>query len=216
MTPKLVKRSLCSILQFYPTIPIIIIDNGSGHDSVKFIKKWAIKRENIRAIMNTTNLGHGAGMHQGIALANTPYVLTFDTDCTLKKPGLVEAMLPHFKKTMTYAVGAKIKVNDFGANVEKGGHKYIHPSVMMLDVAKYNTLPPMIYHGAPCLTNMLHAKKIAGYSLVGFRVQKYVNVEWAGTRKLFGSSTPNWDVGSWRKARPVTKLIKHAETKIVP
>ncbi len=60
----------------YTNVPfeIIIIDNGSGKETVDSIKQIAENDERIKVVFNSENLGFPAGVNQGLKLASGNYV----------------------------------------------------------------------------------------------------------------------------------------------
>ena len=213
-TLRLTQKCIESVLQFYPNIPIVFIDNGSKDKSTRYVRRMAERYDNIVGVLNKRNCGHGPGMHQGLTLVKTTrYVLTFDTDCRMKQAGLVEAMLGCFNSKV-YAVGYLQHVDDMGHDVAKGqGYPYVHPAVMMLDRKKYFKLTPFNHHGAPCVMNMRDAVRHK-YRLVHFKRSKYVKVGWAGTRKVLGG-IPGWHGERPAQATPAPVVLRKAKPKIV-
>lgn len=209
-TLHLLRTALTSLYWFYPKIRTILIDNGSCDASTSYIKKLG-KRKNVTAVVNKRNKGHGPAMNQGIVIAETPYVFTYDTDCEVLKGGALEQMLGSFRQNKSlYAIGWLRYVNKSGtpasprrvAADKSDLWPYIHPSIMMLDRAKYLKLRQFAHHGAPCTRNMIDATQ-AGYTMQNFPgLGKHIKHLGAGTRRMFGP--PNWNpkdkkAGGWRE-----------------
>lgn len=213
-TLNLTRKCIESVLCFYPSIPIIFIDNGSKDKSTRYVRMMAEQYDNITGVLNRRNYGHGPGMHQGLTLVKTRHVLTFDTDCRMKQAGLVEAMLKRFDSKVVYAVGYLQYVDDMGHDTVKGqGYPYVHPAVMMVDRKKYFKLVPFNHHGAPCVMNMRDAVRHK-YKLVHFKRSKYVKVGWAGTRKVLGG-IPGWHGERPAQAKPAPVVLRKAKPKII-
>lgn len=70
-------------------IETILIDNGSGDNSVKLVKK---SYPDVRIIENKTNFGFAEGNNQGYRLAQGNYILLLNNDATLA-PGAVSKMV---------------------------------------------------------------------------------------------------------------------------
>jgi len=108
-------------------------------------------------------------------LCKTPYLLALDSDCIVQRGGFIEKMLEPFSDSKVYAVGRLVKLDRRGtsqpARHARKGIPHIHPSVMMIDVAKYHTLRPFVHSGVPTLLNMpdAHAQgyKLARYEIGG-------------------------------------------------
>lgn len=193
-TAVLTQDAVATLRQAYPDLQIILIDNGSL-DGTKVLLPQLAEKYQVRLVYNSTNVGHGPALHQGIVMASTPYVLTFDSDCTVHKGGFIEAMLARFARDpVLYAVGW-LRFVDRHSGVPLEWHlthppasqfcRYTHPSCALIDRAKYLTLPPAIHHGAPLLENMRGAVD-AGLHLEDFLVSAYVEHLTAGTRRIYG------------------------------
>ena len=66
---------------------VIVVDNGSEDDSVAMIER---DFPDVRLIRAGSNLGNGAGLNLGAALAHTPYLLLIDPDAVLLPEELVK------------------------------------------------------------------------------------------------------------------------------
>lgn len=183
---------------FYPKIPIILIDNGSKDESTVYCRMVGEMHSNITTVLNKHNIGHGPALNLGIRLAKmTDYVFLYDSDASLKRAGLLEAMLAEFAKNpqKLYAVGWLRKVDKFsGVPMGAKGMPYIHPHAAMIDRKKFLQLKPMENSGSPCTGNMRSALA-KGFQLQDFPVQHYVKHLIAGTRRMFG--------GHWRPGATV-------------
>ena len=188
-TPDLTRKCLENLLRFYPSVNVILVDNGSFDESTEYIRREASQRWNVIAVLNKINAGHGAAMHQGIHLASTRYVLTLDSDCELLGGGLLEDMLGLFHDEKIYAVGTLGAVDRRGVDCP-GGEPYHSPAVMMLDATVYSGLDPFVHHGAPCVLNFRSAIQ-AGYKLARCeRILERVHHLGLGTRREMG--IPDW------------------------
>lgn len=201
-TKKLTNEARRTLMAYYPKLPLILIDNGSSDESTLYVKTVGEMYDNITAVLNGKNIGHGPAMNQGIALAKTRYVFLYDSDASLRAGGLLEAMIAEFKKNSNlYAIGWLRGVDKWSGvpTGKKGGNviSYIHPHAAMIDREKFLQLTPMENSGAPCTANMRSALT-KGFELRDFPVQKYVTHLVAGTRRMFNG---NWKPGATVKAR---------------
>ena len=199
-TKALTEEALRTMLLYYPQIPLILIDNGSKDDSTEYIRAVGKKHTNITVVLNEHNLGHGPAMNLGIRLAKTPFVFLYDSDASLRRAGILEAMLAEFEKNpkKLYAIGWLRNVDKFsGVPMKVKGMRYIHPHAAMIDRGKFLGLTPMENSGAPCTGNM-RAALARGYQLKSFPLlQEYIKHLIAGTRRRFGGC---WKPGA-RKPR---------------
>lgn len=65
------------LVQSYPAIEIILVDNGSSDDSIEYVKK---EFPSIRIIANKGNLGFAKGNNIGIKAANGELIATANND----------------------------------------------------------------------------------------------------------------------------------------
>jgi glycosyltransferase involved in cell wall biosynthesis len=191
-TLELTQRCIQTLVTHYPLLPIVLIDNGSGDASSAFIAQVASEHENVRSHMNARNLYHGPALDQGMRLADTPYVLTLDSDCEILDGGFIESMLREFDDPALYALGELRYKNRFGytygywySEPRAGWIPYVHPYAMLVDRGKYLDLPPFVHHGAPCIKNMRGARR-AGYSVRHFPIYDFVRHHLRGTSIAHG------------------------------
>jgi glycosyltransferase involved in cell wall biosynthesis len=171
-----------TLLEHYPQLPLILIDNGSGDASTELVRELGGSLPNVDAVLNRRNRYHGPALDQGVRAARTRFVFTLDSDCEVRRGGFLEQMRPHFDDPSVYAVGALRYKNRFGytygyddsVEPERPDRiPYVHPYAMLLDRDKYLALRPFIHHGAPCIRNMEDARR-AGYRVVRFPIGDFV------------------------------------------
>ncbi len=189
-TPLLLKKAIDSIRKFYD-FPIIVID-GSEENCDNHSESH-LNHSNITVIHTGHNIGHGLGMDMGIKMAETDYVLTFDTDIEMKKP-CIEEMLERMKED-TYAIG-KLYINTpkpyfYIENEELFDQLIvntyvIHPSFQIVSKKEYLKYAPYISDGAPTVLSyhdiMRHNKEKE--ILIDFPVLDYVEHKNSGTRDI--------------------------------
>ncbi|RRR73340.1 MAG: glycosyltransferase [Candidatus Viridilinea halotolerans] len=187
-TYALTKACVASVLQHYPEVPLILLDNGSADESTRYIVETAQAHPHVVAQLNAHNRYHGPAMDQGINLSKTPYAFTLDSDCEIMRTGLLEGLLAIFDDPQCYAAGELQYMDRFGYTLPVGMKyytRYIHPYAMLLDRAKYLTLKPFVHHGSPCLHNMQAAQR-QGYHFYAFPVAEYVLHHTQGTCSRYG------------------------------
>lgn len=180
-TPDILRTSIASIRQFYD-FPIIVIEGSDKPEALDFL--------NVQVEEIGYNIGHGLGMDMGIRLAETDYVLTFDTDIEMKKP-CIELMLKEVKKD-TYAIGKKYLINNSGLyNMYPELFKdspdivhIVHPSFQLVNKSEYFKYAPYISDGAPTVLSYhdIGRHKKEEDILLNFPVLDYVYHRNAGTR----------------------------------
>ncbi len=187
-TLDLTARCVESFLAAYPTVMLMVIDNGSHDPSTEYIRTVIDQHAHVLGIFNTRNMYHGPAMHQGIVASDTRYIFTLDSDSVVLHTGFLEEMLTLFSDPATYAVGSLRFMNRFGFDLPPGSRyytRYIHPSMMLLDRSKYFTLKRFVHHGSPCLKNM-HAAQRQGYRLCDFPVEDFCLHLGRGTCSQYG------------------------------
>lgn len=199
-TPDLLEKAIKSIREFYD-FPIIVI-NGSDKE---------LELEDVKVVNVGYNIGHGLGMDMGINMADTDYVLTFDTDIVMEKP-CIEEMLSKMNED-TYAIGKLYLINNayfYARNrtiFPHGDLAYvIHPSFQILNKNEYLKYAPYISDGAPTVLSyhdiMRHGKEKK--ILIDFPVLDYIDHRNAGTRDRLDrqdweySKEPHW-LNKWVK-----------------
>ncbi len=187
-TRDLTEQCIASFLAAYPTVQLLVIDNGSHDDSTAYLRHVVQHYPQVTGIFNNENRFHGPALHQGVLASTTPYVFTLDSDSVVLCSGFLEAMLTLFQDPATYAVGSLRCMDRFGYD-QPAGTKcytyYIHPSSMLLERAKYVTLKRFVHHGSPCLYNMHNAQR-CGYRLYDFPVEDYCHHLGRGTCSRYG------------------------------
>ena len=186
-TPDLTHRALTSFRRFYPSTPLLIIDNGSADQSPDLLPRLDPLGP-TELLLNAANLHHGPAMDQALRRITTEFVLFLDSDCEVIGGGFVERMsaaLLHDARN--YAAGKRIVMNARGFDVgtSAGAHPYIRPICMMVRRELYLQLPPFEKHGAPCLANMIAATD-RGLQLVHIPIEEYVRHDGRGTAARFG------------------------------
>jgi len=187
-TLDLTERCVSSLLAHYPRIRMILTDNGSADESTAYLLALAKTHQNIQVILHPRNLYHGPALHHALQAATTRLAFSFDSDCRLLQPGLLEALLQVFSDQCMYAAGRLAWMNRFGyelAAPRPGALATIHPSAMLLDREKYLQLAPFFHHGSPGLHNMRSAAR-AGWRLAHFPLAPYVYHAGRGTCSRYG------------------------------
>lgn len=178
-TPDILDKAVKSIRMFYD-FKIIIIDGSEVPCEVDY--------PNVEIIHVGYNIGHGLGLDKGIRMAETDYILTFETDVEMRRP-CIELMFERMN-TDTYAIG-KVYLKDNTPTYNKyrelfPKHKVVrivHPSFQIVNKNEYLKYAPYISDGAP---TVLSYHDIARHGkeeiLVDFPVLDYVYHRNAGTR----------------------------------
>lgn len=188
--------TLCmqSLRRYYPKVPVVLIDNGSGDRSTEYIRALSEQDPCVECILNALNLTHGPALHQGAGLARTPYLFTLDSDCEIRAGGFLERMLKLFDEDpLLYALGQKVLVNAAGVKHPSGDKSKlnfcIRPWAMLVDREKYLQLPSFKYQGSPTVANAWAALG-RGWKLVDFPVGRFIRHRGRGTENLLGI---RWD-----------------------
>lgn len=189
-TKHLIKKAVQSFRRYYPSVPLILIDNNSQDGSSEWCNKQA--GEHTTVIICTSNIGHGPALDLGIKQAKTRYVFTFDSDVVFNRGGFLEKMQSVAGRE-NYAVGWLRWVNRNGVSSRNKNATwlcpYIHPHAALYDRDIYLTLKPFNHKGAPCADNM-HDAKSKGIRVAGFPVENFVTHLVAGTRRMYKG---HWD-----------------------
>jgi glycosyltransferase involved in cell wall biosynthesis len=201
-----------TLLERYPDVALLLIDNGSADPSTDYLRELAARLNNVEVILNQRNRYHGPALDQGLRHCTTPYVFTLDSDCEIRQGGFLEAMRALFEDPLLYAVG-ELRYKSrygytfgYGEGARRGRRKripYIHPWGMLLDRLKYLTLAPFIHHGSPCLPNMRDADA-RGYQFRDFPMWDFIEHFGRGTSSRHGYGI--WAGGKQKLAFYLEKL----------
>ena len=137
-------------------------------------------------------------MDIGINLAETKYVVIFDSDIEIIKPPIGD-MMKLFKED-TFGVGACYDVHAgevYMVNLTRWGDMpYMHPSFHIINRYNYMKYLPYVHNGAPCVLTMCDIfDKRCEDTLIDFPVKEYIKHDWRGTRDLF---TNYEEKGLWK------------------
>ena len=183
-TPDLLETAIESFRQFYPTVKLLIVDNGSQDSSVEMIKSAVDKDENADALFHSTNLFHGPAMNSAMSVVESEFVYFFDSDTVTRAGGFLEEMVSLLQTSDAYGVGRVHHVNTRGFPKENGIPILIS-YYMMWRTSTYRTLPPFNHHGLPVLGNCVAAQQ-QGHRLISYPVEEYVEHVGRGTASRFG------------------------------
>src|SRR3989338_5593012 len=76
--------------QEYPSMEIIVIDNGSTDDSIQLVEK---EFPNVCLHKNPRNMGACIAKNQGVLLAKGKYVHFLDSDTEMSHPQVIQNMV---------------------------------------------------------------------------------------------------------------------------
>jgi len=182
-TPDLIRLCIESLLTFYPTIKILVVNGTPNDEAGLWLRYKEAKVPNLRVWDRVGYDSHGVAMHEAtITQIATKYVLMLDSDVIIKHGGWIEKIIP---KEGCFSAGSLMEVTD--SNYAIGGPtcdadilRYIHPSCGMFDreiyislLEKTNLKSAFADHGAPCVYTMKAARDF-GYLVEGFPIADYV------------------------------------------
>lgn len=197
-THKLTETCLISLFQFYPDIPVLLIDNRSGAGpALEYVKYAAATYPNVKALYIVKGEPHHArGLNLGVERTTTPYFLTLDSDVTVLRGEWIEKMLQAFADDdKLFAIGHLCRNAGKDCVTPPKGRQpkfnFVHPFCAMWDRVKYNRLGVVFaYTGQPACYICINAEQ-KGYHLANVNgihphnktsVPLYVRHVWGGTR----------------------------------
>lgn len=113
---KLLEKNLDQIIKRSDSAEIIIVDDGSTDDSVKFIKN---NYPQVKIIQKLFNDGFATSVNLGVKAVTNDIFLLLNTD-TLPKMGFLPPLLRHFSQKNVFAVGCLDKSYEAGKFVLRG------------------------------------------------------------------------------------------------
>ena len=178
-TLDITRLTLESLLNFYPDIPVFVVNNSPVDPSADYLHYKASKVPNLTIWDREGLNSHGSSMDEAIRqFITTKYILTLDSDIIVERGGWIELMLEQMEKENLFATGSLMLVTDkndgCGAPFdEEDILRYAHPSCSIYNREMYLTMKPFCNHGAPCCYTFQDAKKKelkTGF----FQIDKYV------------------------------------------
>lgn len=183
-TLAMTRRAVDSLRWFYPTVQLIVVDDGSRDASTQYIRDLAERDPNARALILEHNTGHGAALHAGIQMVETARFFAMDSDIVVRRGGFLELMESHMLQENLYALGV-MYVQD-----ERYDLRWVLAIASMYDLKTYNTLPPFVHDADPMKQNMVEAQA-RGLGLACFPIYDYVVHREKGTRRSYNDE---WDL----------------------
>jgi len=91
-TPKLTLECVRSIYKYQPkfSFEVIIVDNGSGDDSVEQFEKFAMNKKNLIVVESRENVGFARGNNLGLEKSKGEYKLLLNSDTKVTKGAIDE------------------------------------------------------------------------------------------------------------------------------
>ena len=200
-TENLIDYSIGTFRKFYPEMKLIIIDNSGttrpeGRRCISALKRYCKSDPNAEHFIMKRNLGHGVGMHYGFQQVKTTYTYVFESDVTMREPGLIEAMLK-LATPQIYSVGPTIivtyaKAEESSKNVKHRIMRRLWPYSSLLSTKTYFKFPPWNSDGGINAAPLKDAMRKIDNSgkdkelMIEFDVDKYVTHKYGGTRGIIG------------------------------
>ena len=224
-TIDLIRLSLESLLTFYPTIKILVVNGSPQDESGKWLNYKEAHTPNLTVWDRVGYDSHGVAMHEAITgYVTTKYVLLMDSDVIFKRHGAIEEMYREIDTAHSgtpqcfgtvFAVGSLMSVTKknhaCGPPLDENDIlRYIHPSLGLYDVGMYKAMDSKFAdHGAPCVYPMLEAEK-KGFKVIGVDIPSYVmhlsGASWTDPRTVW-----NEDFGVC--LRPLVTFITSSDLK---
>ncbi len=105
----LLQKAIQSLLdQNYPSLEIIVVDNGSTDGSLD----WLRGQDWIKLIENTQNVGASAARNQGTRIASGQYIIYMDSDAELRSSGALSKLIEYMEANPLTAGAAGIYYTD--------------------------------------------------------------------------------------------------------
>ncbi len=184
-TPDLLEVAIESFRKFYPTTPLLLVDNGSKDASTEKIRQLEKKFSGFtRSLLIEKNIFHGPAMHQAINMVSNEHVFFLDSDTETRQGGFLEQMIAELASDNVYAVGRMDTVNKRGFHSNTGTSTVLSP-YMMLRRKLYHNFPSFEHRGMPTLRNFTAAQR-QGYVLKSFPIEKYIAHFGRGTASRYG------------------------------
>jgi GT2 family glycosyltransferase len=99
----------------YPNYEVVVVDNYSQDDTVKFLNELQVKDNRVKVIFNDQNLGFAAANNQGARVSTGEYLVFLNND-TIVTPGWLGSLMMHLQTgvgmvgPVTNAIGNEAKI----------------------------------------------------------------------------------------------------------
>jgi len=192
-TPHLLPVVTDSFKQFYPTVYLILVDNGSKDGSRSEITRLQEQHKAVGSIFINHNIYHGPAVNLALRKTSTPYFFLLDSDCKVKKGGFLEKMSEHFHDDRVYAVGKVRYVQPTGVPVlpvqanRREGIPYAETWGALFHRERTAHLGEFARGGASG-NRIAAAAYRQHYRVVHFHVEEFIDHLGAGTRRMFNMS----------------------------
>src|SRR5574343_402935 len=105
-TLDITKLTLESLLNFYPDIPIFVVNNSPVDPSGDYLRYKQALLPNVKVWDREGINSHGTSMDEAIRNhITTKYILTLDSDIIIERGGWVEMMLDQMREEELFATG---------------------------------------------------------------------------------------------------------------
>jgi cellulose synthase/poly-beta-1,6-N-acetylglucosamine synthase-like glycosyltransferase len=110
---RVLDRAMESLMALdYPEYEVIVVDDGSGDDTLETARRWEGLRADVRVtVLSQRNRGKAAALNLGIEAGGHPFVLSMDADSRLE-PGALRAAMGSFRDPTVGAVAGNVKVEN--------------------------------------------------------------------------------------------------------
>ena len=210
------RTCLATLRAAYPTLRVLVVDNGSADESTVFLRRLQAEDRLVRVSFNDTNIFHGPALDQGMREAETDLVFLLDSDCEIREGGFLEPLVDEFSRDpLLYAIGKRGYANRYGYGPISDRERwtyYVHPFAALVDRRKYFRLPPFVHHGAPLYRNMWGATK-AGYHLLHVTIEDHVEHHRRTTASVHGYGY-DWRLRLQDRANALDHRIRSAAARL--
>lgn len=199
-TLELTKLCLRSLRKFtdFEQVKVIVLDNGSKDESTEYLRsiKWITFVEREPVAGDPGAITHCKSLDEGVALTDTPYVLSFHTDTIVVSPDWLNFLLHSIKETPYIAgVGSwKLEHKSTIRRAAKGLERFWQTKIWFPLFAKNK------------------AQKVAGFGKNHYFLRSHCALY---DTKLFKEHTNGFDDGEGTAGKGPHKQLEDAGYKMV-
>jgi len=188
-TPKIISRAVNSIKDLVDEVMIV---DGSDMRNPAYLEcdELELFNGNINVQHVGYNIGHGNGLHLGIDLLKTEYIICMDSDAAIVDESVIDEMKAKLTDNI-YGCGMVVNVDENGKN-KADGFDYLHPYFCMFKKSTYKANEPFINHGAPFIRAMKSINEVIEVVNID-NIQEKVFHEHRRTRLVSNDWLKNWD-----------------------
>lgn len=177
-------RCLPAVLRDSLVARVVVFDNGSGDDSIRYAEDLTDEDDRMRVIISADNLGLAGAVNRILPMVETPYMAVINPDVT-PLDGWLAPLVRVLEKNADAAVACPLVLMEASGRVNSAG-QHVHVSGLGFnrhlgaEPARVGTEPHDVagLHGAAFLIRTELLEALGGWDDTGFLYHEDVALSW--------------------------------------